>query len=99
MTTPAVQHAVDAALREERGRVVAALIRRTGNWDLVEECAREAFTEALRRWPRSSRTATTRRLGTPKTTQDGCIAARFLSFAAIVGDSTDRPVTRIGAGS
>jgi hypothetical protein len=38
-------------------------------------------------------------LGTPKTTQDGCIAARFLSFAAIVGDSTDRPVTRIGAGS
>ena len=26
-------------------------------------------------------------LGTPKTTQDGCIAARFLSFAAIAGDS------------
>jgi RNA polymerase sigma-70 factor (ECF subfamily) len=57
MTAPAVQHAVDAALREERGRVVAALIRRTGDWDLAEECAQEVFTEAPRRWPRSSRTA------------------------------------------
>ncbi len=51
MTTPAVQRAVDAAFREEWGRIVAALIRRTGDWDLAEECAQEAFTEALRRWP------------------------------------------------
>jgi RNA polymerase sigma-70 factor (ECF subfamily) len=51
MTTPAVQHAVDAAFREEWGRVVATLIRRTGDWDLAEECVQEAFTEALRRWP------------------------------------------------
>ncbi|HLX48968.1 MAG TPA: RNA polymerase sigma factor [Streptosporangiaceae bacterium] len=51
MTTPAVQHAVDTAFREEWGRVVATLIRRTGDWDLAEECAQEAFTEALRRWP------------------------------------------------
>src|SRR5262249_45432406 len=45
------QHAVDAAFRESWGRVVAALIRRTGNWDLAEECAQEAFVEAVRRWP------------------------------------------------
>ena len=51
MITPAVQRAVDAAFREEWGRVVATLIRRTGDWDLAEECAQEAFTEALRRWP------------------------------------------------
>jgi len=51
MTTPAVQRAVDAAFHEEWGRVVATLIRRTGDWDLAEECAQEAFTEALRRWP------------------------------------------------
>ena len=51
MTTPAVQAAVDAAFREEWGRVLATLIRRTGDWDLAEECAQEAFTEALRRWP------------------------------------------------
>jgi RNA polymerase sigma-70 factor (ECF subfamily) len=52
MTTPTVQHAVDAAFREEWGRVLAALIRRTRNWDLAEECVQEAFAEALRRWPR-----------------------------------------------
>src|SRR5579875_946624 len=52
MTTPDVQRAVDAAFREEWGRVVATLIRRTGNWDLAEECAQDAFAEALRRWPR-----------------------------------------------
>jgi RNA polymerase sigma-70 factor (ECF subfamily) len=51
MTTPAVQRALDAAFREEWGRIVAALIRRTGDWDLAEECAQEAFTEGLRRWP------------------------------------------------
>jgi RNA polymerase sigma-70 factor, ECF subfamily len=51
MTTPAVQHALDAAFREEWGRIVATLISRTGDWDLAEECAQEAFAEALRRWP------------------------------------------------
>ncbi|MHB2024111.1 MAG: RNA polymerase sigma factor [Mycobacteriales bacterium] len=50
MTSPAVRQAVDAAFREEWGRVVAALIGRTGDWDLAEECAQEAFAEALRRW-------------------------------------------------
>jgi RNA polymerase sigma-70 factor, ECF subfamily len=51
MTTSTVQGTVDAAFREEWGRVVGALIRRTGDWDLAEECAQEAFAEALRRWP------------------------------------------------
>src|SRR6202044_1542389 len=51
MTTPTVQRALDAAFREEWGRIVGALIRRTGNWDLAEECAQDSFTEALRRWP------------------------------------------------
>jgi RNA polymerase sigma-70 factor, ECF subfamily len=51
-STPAVADAVDAAYREEWGRVVATLIRVTGNWDLAEECAADAFAMALRRWPR-----------------------------------------------
>jgi RNA polymerase sigma-70 factor (ECF subfamily) len=51
MTAATVQQAVDAAFREEWGRIVAALIRRTRNWDLAEECTQDAFTEALRRWP------------------------------------------------
>src|ERR1700728_1068923 len=44
--------AVDEAFREEWGRVVAALIGMTGDWDLAEECAQEAFAQALRTWPR-----------------------------------------------
>ncbi|WP_339156114.1 RNA polymerase sigma factor [Actinomadura luteofluorescens] len=44
--------AVAAAFREEWGRVVATLIRMTGDWDLAEECAQEAFARALERWPR-----------------------------------------------
>src|SRR6516162_1580766 len=47
-----VQAAVDAAFREEWGRVVATLIRTTGDWDLAEECAQDAFAMALQRWPR-----------------------------------------------
>ncbi len=51
MTALAAQRALDAAFREEWVRIVATLIRRTGNWDLSEECAQGAFTQALRRWP------------------------------------------------
>jgi RNA polymerase sigma-70 factor (ECF subfamily) len=40
------------AFRAEWGRVVATLIRVTGDWDLAEECAQDAFTTALERWPR-----------------------------------------------
>ena len=42
-----VRAAVDAAFRTEWGRVVAAVIRLTGDWDLAEECAQDAFAQAL----------------------------------------------------
>ena len=47
-----VEDAVAEAFTEEWGQVVATLIRITGNWDLAEECAQDAFTLALQRWPR-----------------------------------------------
>jgi RNA polymerase sigma-70 factor (ECF subfamily) len=43
--------ALEEAFAEEWGRIVAALIRRTRDWDLAEECAQQAFAEAARRWP------------------------------------------------
>jgi RNA polymerase sigma-70 factor, ECF subfamily len=46
-----VDAAVAAAFQHEWGRVVATLIRMTGDWDLAEECAQDAFTTALARWP------------------------------------------------
>ncbi|MER5650907.1 RNA polymerase sigma factor [Streptosporangium sp. NPDC002524] len=45
-----VEAAVAQAFRDEWGQVVATLIRVTGDWDLAEECAQDAFALALRRW-------------------------------------------------
>jgi RNA polymerase sigma-70 factor, ECF subfamily len=50
--SPEVQAAVADAFRQEWGRVVATLIRMTRDWDLAEECAQDAFAQALERWPR-----------------------------------------------
>ncbi|MGW1801128.1 RNA polymerase sigma factor [Streptomyces sp. NPDC001984] len=50
--TDEVEEAVAAAFREEWGQVVATLIRVTGDWDLAEECAQDAFAQALDRWRR-----------------------------------------------
>jgi RNA polymerase sigma-70 factor, ECF subfamily len=47
-----VEAAVADAFGEEWGRIVATLIRTTGDWDLAEECAQDAFARALETWPR-----------------------------------------------
>ena len=50
--SPDAELAVSEAFQEEWGKVVAALIRFTGDWDLAEECAEDAFVRAAERWPR-----------------------------------------------
>jgi RNA polymerase sigma-70 factor, ECF subfamily len=52
VTGEGVEAAVAGAFREEWGRLVATLIRTTGDWDLAEECAQGAFERALKTWPR-----------------------------------------------
>ena len=47
-----VGQVVTAAFRDEWGRVLAAVARSTGDLDLAEDCAQEAFAVALRTWPR-----------------------------------------------
>lgn len=47
-----VRAAVAVAFHEDWGQLVATLIRLTGDWDLAEECAQDAFTLALQTWPR-----------------------------------------------
>jgi RNA polymerase sigma-70 factor, ECF subfamily len=44
------QAAVAEAFQQEWGKVVATLIRMTGDWDLAEECTQDAFTTALTKW-------------------------------------------------
>ena len=50
--TDDVSAAVAEAFRDEWGQVVATLIGLTGDWDLAEECAQDAFALAVQRWPR-----------------------------------------------
>jgi RNA polymerase sigma-70 factor, ECF subfamily len=47
-----VSAAVAEAFRDEWGQVVATLIGLTGDWDLAEECAQDAFALAVQRWAR-----------------------------------------------
>jgi RNA polymerase sigma-70 factor, ECF subfamily len=50
--TTDVESAIAQVFREEWGRVVATLIRRTGDWDVAEESAQDAFALAIERWRR-----------------------------------------------
>lgn len=46
-----VATAIERAYRDEWSRIVSTLIRVTGDWDLAEDCASEAFARAWQRWP------------------------------------------------
>jgi RNA polymerase sigma-70 factor, ECF subfamily len=53
MTAPDdIRAAVASAYSDEWGQVVATLIGVTGDWDLAEDCAQDAFAAALATWPR-----------------------------------------------
>ena len=49
--TGEVEQLIAGAFRESWGQIVATLIGMTGDWDLAEECAQDAFTAALEAWP------------------------------------------------
>ncbi len=46
-----VNHAIDGVYRSDWGRIIAALIRFFGDFDLAEEAAQEAFAVAVNQWP------------------------------------------------
>lgn len=47
-------HVVEQAFREERARVLAALVRYLGDFELAEDVLQEAFALALERWPQGA---------------------------------------------
>jgi len=49
--TESAEAAAEKVFREESGRIVAALIRISGSFDLAEEAMQEAFASALAHWP------------------------------------------------
>jgi RNA polymerase sigma-70 factor (ECF subfamily) len=48
----AIRQQLDAIYHEERGRILATLIRLLGDFDLAEDAMHEAFSAALAAWPR-----------------------------------------------
>jgi RNA polymerase sigma-70 factor, ECF subfamily len=89
--TADVEAAVTQAFREEWGRIVATLIRVTGDWDLAEECAQDAFAAAVQRWPRDGiprrpgawLTTTARNRATDRLRRDAVGAAKLREVAAM----------------
>jgi len=103
VTEPAddrVRAAVDAAYREEWGQVVATLIGMTGDWDLAEDCAQDAFTAALATWPRDGvprrpgawLTTTARNRATDRLRRDAAGAAKLGQLAVLAREPEEPPV-------
>ena len=90
---------LDSVYRAEWGRVVAALIRHLGDFDLAEEVAQEAFTAAVEQWavtgvpefPRAWLIQTARHKALDR-------LRRRARFADKVAAHTDSPLLRSVAG-
>ena len=100
MTAPgggAVERALATAFREEWGKVVATLIRVTGDWSLAEECAQDAFAQALERWPRDGiprrpgawLTTTARNRAVDRLRRTATEASKLREVAALTGTYED----------
>jgi len=88
--------AVVAAFRDEWARVVATMIRVTGDWDLAEECAQEAFARAVDRWesdgvpdkPGAWLTTTARNIAVDRLRRSTVERAKLQEVAAVMDEST-----------
>ncbi|CAN5656973.1 sigma-70 family RNA polymerase sigma factor [soil metagenome] len=90
MTAPQpIRAAVAAAYAQEWGQVVATLIALTGDWDLAEDCAQDAFAAALATWARDGipdrpgawLTTTARHRATDRLRRDTAGAAKLRQLA------------------
>ena len=90
------EDAVAAAFRDEWARVVATMIRVTGDWDLAEECAQEAFARAVARWesdgvpdkPGAWLTTTARNIAVDRLRRSTTERAKLQEVASLATEST-----------
>jgi RNA polymerase sigma-70 factor (ECF subfamily) len=76
---------VEAVFREQRGRLLAALVRQFGDLDLAEDAASDAMETALKRWratglptdPLAWLVTTARRKAVDRLRRDAALAARL----------------------
>jgi RNA polymerase sigma-70 factor, ECF subfamily len=98
-----VRAAVDAAYRDEWGQVVATLIGVTGDWDLAEDCAQDAFAAALKTWRRDGiprrpgawLTTTARNRATDRLRREAAGAAKLRQLAVLARDPDEPSVEEI----
>jgi RNA polymerase sigma-70 factor (ECF subfamily) len=104
MTAPDdVRTAVAAAYRDEWGQVIATLIGLTGDWDLAEDCAQDAFAAALATWPRDGvphrpgawLTTTARNRATDRLRRDAAGAAKLRQLAVLARAPDEPPIEEI----
>ncbi|MFI0405079.1 RNA polymerase sigma factor [Actinomadura sp. 3N508] len=103
MSDDAVRDAVDAAYRDEWGQVVATLIGMTGDWDLAEDCAQDAFALALASWERDGvprrpgawLTTAARNRAIDRLRRDAAGAAKLRQLAVLARDPDQGPETDI----
>ncbi len=99
----AVRSAVDAAYRDEWGQVVATLIGLTGDWDLAEDAAQDAFAAALATWPRDGiphrpgawLTTTARNRATDRLRRDQVGTTKVQQLAVLARDPDEPAVEAI----
>ncbi|MDT0349065.1 RNA polymerase sigma factor [Pseudonocardia charpentierae] len=97
------REAVEAAYRDEWGQVVATLIGVTGDWDLAEDCAQDAFAAALATWPRDGvprnpgawLTTAARNRATDRLRRDSAGAAKLRERAVLDRDPAEPPPDEI----
>ncbi|GAA3748781.1 RNA polymerase sigma factor [Salinactinospora qingdaonensis] len=90
MSTEA-REAIVKAFHEEWGQIVATLIRVSGDWDLAEESAQDAFAQALEHWsthgvprrPGAWLTTTARNRATDRLRREAVGSAKLQEAAAL----------------
>jgi RNA polymerase sigma-70 factor (ECF subfamily) len=98
-----VRAAVEAAYRDEWGQVVATLIGMSGDWNLAEDCAQDAFAAALAAWPRDGvprhpgawLTTTARNRAIDRLRRDSAGAAKLRERAVLDRDPDEPAVEQI----
>ena len=104
MTAPdAVRAAIDTAYRDEWGQVVGTLIGHTGDWDLAEDCAQEAFATALVVWARDGvpprpgawLTTTARNAAIDRLRRDAAGTAKLRQMSVLARDPVEPAVDTI----
>ena len=98
-----VRAAVEAAYRDEWGQVVATLIGVTGDWDLAEDCAQDAFAASLATWSRDGvprrpgawLTTAARNRATDRLRREGVGAVKLRELAVLERDVDKPPVEEI----